>query len=132
MLTSDKARRMRARRAGLARARFWRKQGYPNLKRAVEVRKRKAQERRRLGLISPDWARRLRRQGIMVVSCDEPSSAVAVTRDQPRPFLGPRVLVDTSNRGLTLGQISWLNSMRLTTVERARVVAMLRKENLFR
>ncbi len=110
MLTPDQARRMRARRGGLARARFWRAQGFPNLKLAVEARKRKAAERRALGLISPEWAKRLRRKGIVVGEAvpAPPESAPRTANDRPvleSPPMRPMVVVDVGARGLKLAQL---------------------------
>jgi hypothetical protein len=100
---------MRARRGGLARARFWRAQGFPNLKLAVEARKRKAAERRALGLISPEWAKRLRRKGIAVGNAIPvpPESAPGAANDRPAlesSPIRPMVVVDGDARGLTLSQ----------------------------
>ena len=44
--TSDNAYSMRARGGGLARARFWRAQGFPNLVLAREAKKRYAEQRK--------------------------------------------------------------------------------------
>jgi hypothetical protein len=44
--TSDNAYSMRARGGGLARARFWRSLGFPNLVRAREAKKRYAERRK--------------------------------------------------------------------------------------
>jgi hypothetical protein len=101
---------MRARRGGLKRAAFWRSTGWANLKRATAERKRKAAERRALGLVSPDYAKRLRRKGIPVGDAatarpepaPKPASDSAALVEQPRR---PRIVVDVSARGLTLAQV---------------------------
>jgi len=112
MLTCREARRMRAKRGGLARARFWRAQGFPNLKLAREERQRKAAERRALGLVSPEWAKRLRRKGIAVGEAapaspeSTPGAAAANTAAMlvESPPIRPMVVVDVGARGLTLSQ----------------------------
>jgi hypothetical protein len=63
----------------------------------------------------------------MAMSRDEPGWANIVALDQYRTI--PRVMVDTSDRGLTLSQVSWLNSLHLTPSDRTRLIVMLREQN---
>jgi hypothetical protein len=117
-LTPDRARSMRARRGGIARAKFWRELGFPNLKLAVEARKRRCAERRALGLIGATWAKRLRRKGIFVgdvattqlepmpqAAIDPSNTVEAPLSVEPSTLQRPMIVIDAGARGLTLAQL---------------------------
>jgi len=66
MLTSERARKLAAIRNGRASARRQRAAGFPNLRRARLARHTRSLIRIRLGVISLQWAARLRRHGRIV------------------------------------------------------------------
>jgi hypothetical protein len=81
----------------------------PTLPSGDEARKRNAAARRALGLISPEWAKRLRRKGIAVGN----ATPLRLNRRPGRPYDGPisesppirpMVVVDVGARGLTPSQ----------------------------